>query len=135
MNNGLLQEHRLGRMIEVRTGPTFPDARHAYAQDLTEYEPAIRKTTDLFMRVGTNRAELVATIRFAYSELKKEMKTQPSELDVLHRVMQWKRRRRPPLSENEVASHIRNLAALGWIDVKASSDLPLPEDDVLSDAA
>ena len=49
--------------------------------------------------------------------------------------MQWKRRRRPPLSENEVASHIRNLAALGWIDVKASSDLPLPEDDVLSDAA
>ena len=81
------------------------------------------------------RAELVATIRFAYSELKKEMKTQPSELDVLHRVMQWKRRRRPPLSETEVASHIRNLAALGWIDVKASSDLPLPEDDVLSDAA
>jgi uncharacterized protein YwgA/O-acetyl-ADP-ribose deacetylase (regulator of RNase III) len=135
MNNGLLQEHRLGRMIEVRTGPTFPDALRAYAQDLSEYEPAIRKTTDLFMRVGTNRAELVATIRFAYSELKKEMKTQPSELDVLRRVMQWKRRRRPPLSETEVASHIRNLAALGWIDVKASSDLPLPEDDVLSDAA
>ena len=87
------------------------------------------------MRVGTNRAELVATIRFAYSELKKEMETQPSELDVLRRVMQWKRRRRPPLSESEVASHIRNLAALGWIEVKASSDLPLPEDDVLSDAA
>ena len=135
MNNGLLQEHRLGRMIEVRTGPTFPDARRAYAQDLSEYEAAIRKTTDLFMRIGTNRAELVATIRFAYSELEKEMKTQPSELDVLNRVMQWKRRRRPPLSESEVASHIRNLAALGWIDVKASSDLPLPEDDVLSDAA
>ena len=135
MNNGLLQEHRLGRMIEVRTGPTFPDALRAYAQYLSEYEPAIRKTTDLFMRVDTNRAELVATIRFAYSELKKEKKNQPSELDVLHRVMQWKRRRRPPLSENEVASHIRNLAALGWIDVTPSSDLPLGEDDVLSDAA
>ena len=36
MNNGLLQEHRLGRMIEVRTGPTFPDALRAYTQDLSE---------------------------------------------------------------------------------------------------
>jgi hypothetical protein len=87
------------------------------------------------MRVGTNRAELVATIRFAYTELKRELETQPSELDVLQRVMQWKRRRRPPLSESEVASHIRNLAALGWIDVRASSKLPLPEDEALSDAA
>ena len=77
MNNGLLQEHRLGRMIEVRTGPTFPDALRAYAQDLSEDQPAIRKTTDLFMCVDTDPAELVATIRFAYSELKKEMKTQP----------------------------------------------------------
>ena len=135
MNNGLLHEQRLGRMIEVRTGPTFPDARRAYAEQLKDYEPAVRKTTDLFMRVGTNRAELVATIRFAHSELKKEMGTQPSELDVLHRVMQWKRRRRPPLSEAEVASHIRNLAALGWIDVEASSNLPLPEEELLTDAA
>jgi uncharacterized protein YwgA/O-acetyl-ADP-ribose deacetylase (regulator of RNase III) len=135
MNNGLLQEHRLGRMIEVRTGPTFRDARRAYAEQLKDYESAIRKTADLFMRVGTNRAELVATIRFAYTELKRELETQPSELDVLQRVMQWKRRRRPPLSESEVVSHIRNLAALGWIDVRASSKLPLPEDEALSDAA
>jgi len=135
MNNGLVEEHRLGRMIEVRTGPTFRDARRAYSDQLTDYEPAIRKTTDLFMRVGTNRAELVATIRFAYTELKNQLETQPSELEVLQRVMQWKRRRRPPLSETEVASHIRNLAALGWIDVKASSELPLPEDEVLGDAA
>jgi uncharacterized protein YwgA/O-acetyl-ADP-ribose deacetylase (regulator of RNase III) len=135
MNNGLLHEQRLGRMIEVRTGPTFPDARRAYAERLKEYEPAIRKTTDLFMRVGTNRAELVATIRFAHRELKEQMETQPSEIDVLRRVMEWKRRRRPPLSEGEVASHIRNLAALGWIDVTASSDLPLPEDELVTDAA
>ena len=135
MNNGLLREQRLGRMIEVHTGPTFPDARRAYAERLKDYENAIRKTTDLFMRVGTNRAELVATIRFAFRELKEQMEPQPSEIDVLRRVMEWKRRRRPPLSELEVASHIRNLAALGWIDVRASSDLPLPEDELLTDAA
>jgi hypothetical protein len=135
MNNGLLREQRLGRMIEVRTGPTYADARHAYAERLKDYEAAVRKTTDLFMRVGTNRAELVATIRFAFTELKEQMGTQPSEIDVLGRVMEWKRKRRPPLSELEVASHIRNLAALGWIDVLASPDLPLPEDELVTEAA
>lgn len=135
MNNGLLLEQRLGRMIEVRTGPTYPDARRAYADRLKDYEPAIRRTTDLFMRVGTNQAELVATIRFAHRELMEEMGTQPSEVDVLRRVMEWKRKRRPPLSEAEVASNIRNLAALGWIDVRASSELPLSEDEIMFDAA
>jgi uncharacterized protein YwgA/O-acetyl-ADP-ribose deacetylase (regulator of RNase III) len=135
MNNGLLEERRLGRMIEVSTGPTYPDARRAYSEQLKGYDAAIRKTTDLFMRIGTNRAELVATIRFAHTELTEEMSSQPSEMDVMRRVMEWKRRRRPPLSEAEVATHIRNLAALGWIDVKASPDLPLPEEEVLTDAA
>lgn len=135
MNNGLLHEQRLGRMIEVRTGPTFPDARHAYAEQLKNYEPAIRKTTDLFMRVGTGQAELVATICFAHRELEVEMRTQPSEVDVLRRVLDWKRRRRPPLSEIDIANHIRNLAALGWIDVKASSELPLQDDELQTDAA
>jgi len=34
MNNGLLEERRLGRMIEVRTGATFEDSRRAYALQL-----------------------------------------------------------------------------------------------------
>jgi uncharacterized protein YwgA/O-acetyl-ADP-ribose deacetylase (regulator of RNase III) len=135
MNNGLLSEQRLGRMIEVRPGPTFPDAKRAFVERLTDYESAIRKTTDLFMRVSTSQAELVATISFAHRELKEQLDVKPSEIDLLRRVMEWKRKRRPPLSESEVASHIRNLAALGWIDVEASSELPLPEDELVSDAA
>lgn len=135
MNNGLLDEHRLGRMFEVRPGPTFNDAKRAYADNLKDYEDAIRKTTDLFMRVGTNRAELVATIRFAFRELMRGMKTRPTEMDVLHRVMEWKKRRRPPISKEEVAGHIRNLAALGWIDVEPSDDLPLNDPDLVADAA
>ena len=38
MNNGLVREQRLGRMIEVRTGETFEDARKAYADNLRDYE-------------------------------------------------------------------------------------------------
>jgi len=130
MNNGLLEERRLGKMIEVRTGATFEDSRRAYATELKQFEPAIRKTTDLFMRVTTKEAELVATIRFVHAELLLKQPDKPFEIDVLREVMEWKKRRQPPLNEKEVASHIRNLAALGWLDVKPSGDLPLPQDEL-----
>ena len=42
-------------------------------------------------------------------------------------VMQWKQRRKPALDQGEVGLTIRNLAALNWLDVKASDDLPLSE--------
>jgi hypothetical protein len=45
--------------------------------------------------------------------------------------MVWKQKRRPPLNELEVAEAIRNLAALRWIDVQASADLPVPEEAML----
>ena len=41
--------------------------------------------------------------------------------------MQWKQRRRPKLDDKEVAYTIRNLAALRWLKVKPSSDLPMPD--------
>jgi uncharacterized protein YwgA len=130
MNNGLLEERRLGKMIEVRTGATFQDCRRAYAPELKKFEPAIRKTTDLFMRVATKEAELVATILFAHADLIRRGLEKPFEMDVLKEVMEWKKRRRPPLDESELASHIRNLAVLGWLSVRPSSDLPLPQDEL-----
>jgi hypothetical protein len=50
---------------------------------------------------------------------------------VLRAVMDWKQRRKPPLDEKEVAWTIRNLAALGWLDVRASQDLPVAEEEML----
>ncbi len=54
-----------------------------------------------------------------------------SEKDVLAWVMQWKQRRKPALDQGEVGLTIRNLAALNWLDVKASSDLPLPAEETV----
>lgn len=54
-----------------------------------------------------------------------------SEKDVLYAVFDWKKRRKPPLEYTEVAYTIRNLAALRWLDVQASDDLPLPEEVLL----
>jgi hypothetical protein len=82
------------------------------------------------MRVATKEAELVATILFAHADLIRRGLGEPSEMDVLGEVMEWKKRRKPPLDESEDASHIRNLAALGWLFVRASPDLPLPLDEL-----
>jgi hypothetical protein len=52
----------------------------------------------------------------------------PGEVDVLKAVMDWKRRRRPPLKEEEVALSIRNLAAMNWLQVNPSPDLPVSDE-------
>lgn len=131
LNNGLIRERQRGRLFQVCTGPTFPDARRAYAPQLAANEPAITKTADLFQRLrSTDQAEIVATILFAARELNRPHRATPTEKDVLDAVLEWKQRRRPPLSQAEVALHIRNLAALGWLDVTASPDLPVPEDEL-----
>jgi len=49
---------------------------------------------------------------------------------VLNDVMEWKKRRRPSYNENEVATAIRNLAMLKWLDVKFCDDLPVVEDSL-----
>lgn len=130
-NHGLIEEDRTGKMIQVRVGHTYSDARKAYATSLEEIETIINKTVDLFMRLDTRRAELVATVLFAARCLQRQESRRPSEREVLTEVVQWKQKRRPPLDESEVALAIRNLAALGWLDVIPSQDLPLPPETLV----
>ena len=127
VNNGLIREEQLGRMFAVKVGPTFEDARKAYSSDLAKWESIIEKTADLFMRMQMRQSEVVATVLFAANVLANRKKEQPSETEVLTEVMQWKQRRRPPLDKNEVSYTIRNLAALSWLKVKPSPDLPMPD--------
>lgn len=126
-NHGLIQEERLGKMFQVRVGTTYADARKAYEAALQKFEPVIAKVADLFMRLNSQQAELVATVLFAARELRQRQSSIPSETDVLAFVMAWKQKRRPPLNQSEVALTIRQIAALGWLKVKPSKKLPLPE--------
>ncbi len=132
VNNGLIVEENLGQMFAVRVGPTYGDAYRSYKKYLEKWEPIMEKVADLFLRMRTREAEVAATIHFAARSLAEKGKEKPTERDVLDEVMQWKQRRRPPLSEAEVAENIRNQAALHWIDVKPSADLPLPEEAALA---
>jgi uncharacterized protein YwgA len=131
VNNGLIREERLGQMFAVKTGTTFADARKAYAKEMAQWEAAIEKVVDLFVRMNTHQAELVSTVLFAARSRKHDSVDELSESDVVGEVMQWKKRHRPPLNEQEVAWTVRNLAALGWLKVKASQDLPLPAEDLI----
>jgi O-acetyl-ADP-ribose deacetylase (regulator of RNase III)/uncharacterized protein YwgA len=129
VNNGLLQEERRGKMFMVSIGPNFTRIRQKYISQFEEWDQIIDKTVDLFSRVNTDQAEIIATVLFAARELKGQPR--PSETAVLDAVMHWKQRRRPPLDRNTVASTIRNLATLRWLTVKADPNLPVSEEEAI----
>jgi O-acetyl-ADP-ribose deacetylase (regulator of RNase III) len=130
VNNGLVTEERLGRMIHVRVGPTFHDAEIAFAGELGAASDAVQQVADLFRRMTTRRAEVAASVHLVARELRDAIGRAPTEAEVKDEVMRWKARRRPPFSDREVAEAIRNLALLGWLEVEATPEL-VPEDDLL----
>jgi O-acetyl-ADP-ribose deacetylase (regulator of RNase III)/uncharacterized protein YwgA len=131
INSNLLQEERLGRMFMVKPGTEFEKVRKTNEKSLAQWETIIEKTTDLFVRMNTDQAEIVATVIFASESLQASECAQPSETEVLQSVMQWKQKRRPPLERGDVASTIRNLGMLHWLKVKADANLPVHDEEAV----
>lgn len=130
VNDNLLQEERRGKMFKVSAGPNYSRVRKDFEGALSRWSDIIEKTTDLFTRVDTNQAEIAATVLFAADALQQEGKTAPLEGELLETIMKWKQRRTPPLSEEKVASAIRNLAMLRWLDVIYDPQLPVPAEEI-----
>jgi len=131
VNDNLLQEERRGRMFMVKVGPNFIRIRKDFEAALSLWAGIIEKTTDLFMRMNTDQAEIVATIMFTADSLKKKINGGLNETQVLDAVMKWKHKRRPPLDRSIVASTIRDLGMLRWLEVKPDASLPVPEDEFI----
>ena len=129
VNNGLLTEERRGSMFVLEPGPTFRDALVRYRQQIKTWGPQLQRMTDLFLRMRTKDAEIAATVVFAARTLA-EQKKKPSEAQVFDFVKAWKVRRRPPLVDEEVASTVRSLNILGWLDLEASESLPVPTEAI-----
>jgi len=125
VNNGLIREEPLGGMFRVRVGPTYDDARKAYVHDLGNWDDAIERVTDLFLRMPTRDAEAAATVHFVANELSESLGRVPIESEVLDEVMRWKQRRKPPLKREDVAKMNRSLNMLGWVRLTPSTDLPV----------
>lgn len=124
-NAGLIQEEKTGSMFRVLPGLAYEKDRDKYKENILRWDNLIDKTVDLFLRLNTNQAEIVATVLFVEKEL--NHKKNLTEDDVLREVMKWKQKRRPPLNEREVAVAIRNLGVLKWFHLQPSPDLPVDE--------
>ena len=112
-------------MFRVLPGLAYEKDRDKYKENIQNWNSLIDKTVDLFLRLNTNQAEIVATVLFVEKELNHEKNL--TEDDVLREVMKWKQQRRPPLNEREVAVAIRNLGVLKWFHLQPSPDLPVDE--------
>ena len=91
------------------------------------------RITDLFLRMLTQEAGVAATVHFTAEILGDEDAGTVSEVAVLEGVKHWKQRRRPPLSDEEIAQAIRDLNLLGWIKANPGSELPLAQEAALLD--
>ena len=131
VNNGLLQQEQQGERFMVSPGITYAEAAQTYRGNLREWEPVISEVTDLFLRMNTHEAEIIATAHFAAQELAEDTAQFVTERAIFESVKAWKQRRKPPIAETEIAQAIRDLNLLGWITALPDNTLPLPEHELL----
>lgn len=117
LNNGLVREEKTGSMFQVKVGKTFDDARKMYADEINNSEEKISKLVDLFCRLDTERAEIAATVDFAWRTMKLKNSNKATEQDVLKEVMDWKKKRRPAYDRKELIQTIHNMALHRWIEL------------------
>ena len=127
VNNDLLEESQLGRMIELKVGDTFPAARVAYESNLDAWHEPIHRAADLLARMQTREAEVAATVHLVASEAADATGESPTDEEILTEVMEWKRNKKPTLSEEEVLNTIHSLAMLGWLEVTHSERTRIDE--------
>jgi O-acetyl-ADP-ribose deacetylase (regulator of RNase III)/uncharacterized protein YwgA len=125
INNNLIQEKRYNRMFLIKVGPAFFHMRKMYFEEINQWDPIIEKIADLFIRIDTVQSEIATTVIFSAEELRQNLGRDPSEMEVLEYVLEWKRNRQPLLSKDKIAYTIRNLAALNWLKVQPSKELPV----------
>ncbi len=135
INNGILAETKVGRMFEVHTGAAYRDLVRRRQHEIEPHIEAIERTADLMLRADTQRAEAFASAHFAASLLAQSGDERSTEAEVLEVVMRWKSRRRPPLAEADVATAVRSLNMLGWLDVEFSETLPAYDDFSMAESA
>ncbi|MBV9280934.1 MAG: macro domain-containing protein [Chloroflexi bacterium] len=132
VNHGVMREEQRGGTFAVEPGPEYGEAMRMLGAQVEEWEPVIERVVDLFLRMRRSRqAEIAATVHFAVRLLEEKLGRAPSERELFDAVQEWKKGRRPPLGDEEIAEAIRSLNMLGWLQVSPSEDLPLEEDELL----
>lgn len=122
-NNGLLIERQLGRMFEVRVGPTYREAVAAYREQMEPWRPVVTRTVDLMARMDSRTAEVAASVHFETERLTASHGRKPTAREVVDAVAEWKIRREPPVTRESIIEALVLLALGRWIDVELDKDL------------
>ena len=123
-NRNWLNEQHLGRMIALRVSPQYLKDRAQYQEQIDRYQRKINKAVDLFSRIkSTEQAEEVMTVFFAARQLKAKRNGDAAEQDLQDYILDWKKSWRTDEKREAVASAIRNLILLGWLQLKISEDI------------
>lgn len=130
-NNGVLVEQPRGRMIEMRSGPAFADARASYGDQLEQWDDLIDRLVDLAARFDTSGAEVAATVHYASEDLRRQLGHSPTITQVIAYVEEWKSRRNPRLEREAILRAIVNLGTRGWLNVDPDSATAQAVDDMV----
>lgn len=125
-NRNWLNERQLGRMIALRIAPRYTKDRSQFKEQIDRYQKKINKAVDLFSRIkNTEQAEEVMTVFFAARHLKQSKQNgELEERDLQDYILDWKKSWRTDEKKEAVASAIRNLILLGWLELKISEASP-----------
>jgi O-acetyl-ADP-ribose deacetylase (regulator of RNase III)/uncharacterized protein YwgA len=126
-NSNLICETQIGKMTAIRVGPQYKTLKEQHKKVIQKYNNLVEKVTDLFIRIkNTNQAEEVSTVLFAIKKLKQESKRERiPEKEVFDYILQWKKGWDTDQKKMEVASAIRNLGMMRWINTDYSENLPV----------
>jgi hypothetical protein len=113
-------------MIALRVAPQYAKDRNQFKEQIDRYQRKINKAVDLFSRIkSTEQAEEVMTVFFAARQLKQsKQKDELAEEDLQDYILDWKKSWRTDDKKEAVASAIRNLILLGWLQLKISEAVP-----------
>lgn len=125
-NRNWMHEQQLGRMIALRVTPQYAKERTQFKEQIDRYQKKIDKAVDLFSRIkSTEQAEEVMTVFFAARQLKQSKHNgELAEKDLQDYILDWKKSWRTDDKKESVASAIRNLILLGWLQLKISEATP-----------
>jgi O-acetyl-ADP-ribose deacetylase (regulator of RNase III)/uncharacterized protein YwgA len=121
-NRNWLHEQQLGRMIALRIAPQYAKDRNQFKEQIDRYQKKINKAVDLFSRIkSTEQAEQVMTVFYAARQLRQSNRHKElTEQDLQDYILNWKKSWRTEEKRDAVASAIRNLILLGWLQLKIS---------------
>ena len=118
-NRNWLHEEQLGRMIALRSTTQYTKDRIQFSEQISRYQKKIDKAVDLFSRIkSTEQAEEVLTVFFAARQLKATQTNGLAEQDLEEFILDWKKSWRSHDKKEALASAIRNLVSLGWLQLK-----------------